>query len=423
MDHHHSPKKAKIAGLSADDVVSVTIDQLEDNLLADVFGWLRVEEIMGKRGVCKKWKEAVKKTIVPPTKFWVESVEKYNAMAVMTRALPNLQQIAIRGFREDGHNWSDGEDSNEAAAAYTADWTTHDIEITSNFSKLRILTLYSASLNGRYPFLFNFPLLQILSISECCYLKWDLEMLAGLPSLKELHCYRSTDRLTGNISSLRVLKGTLEKVKIFSCDNVEGNFMDLADFPHLKELRLDDTAVTGDIRDIGENDFSSLEELILPRNVYGGFGYEFQRISDGRDLAAAVYLLKKQRRALRMDDSLSNWFAFLSRESPDRYESPDGNSPPFNIQFVQAGSRLGYQWYANPLGCSAAAALRGNTCEVNWLDPEPDREGSDYGKYIEELQKIERRVGFYRRFHQPPTEEEYERLLDEHYGEQITNSV
>lgn len=41
--------------------------------------------------------------------------------------------------------------------------------------------------------------------------------------------------------------------------------MDLADFPHLKELGLEETGVTGDIRDIGDNDFSSLE-------VYGGFG-------------------------------------------------------------------------------------------------------------------------------------------------------
>jgi len=50
---------------------------------------------------------------------------------------------------------------------------------------------------------------------------------------------------------------------------------------------------------------------------------------------------------------------------------------------------------------------------VNWLDPEPNRESSDYGQYIEELQKIEIEMESFRGFHQPPTEEEYERLWEE----------
>ena len=48
-----------------------------------------------------------------------------------------------------------------------------------------------------------------------------------------------------------------------------------------------------------------------------------------------------------------------------------------------------------------------NLCEVNWLDPEPDRESGDYEEYIEELQKIESRTWHYRGFYQPPTQEEY----------------
>ena len=83
-----------------------------------------------------------------------------------------------------------------------------------------------------------------------------------------------------------MLKDTLEKVNLYGCDNVEGNFMDLADFPHLKSYLnfTRQTAVTGDIRDIGENDFSSLQHLALPKGVYGGSGYKLQRISDGPNL-------------------------------------------------------------------------------------------------------------------------------------------
>jgi hypothetical protein len=236
-------------------------------------------------------------------------------------------------------------------------------------------------------------------------------MLAGFPLLKELECEDNLG-LTGNINSLRVLKETLEKVNIRLCNNVEGNFMDLADFPNLKELDLLDTAITGDIRDIGENDFPSVEYYLdLPKGVYGGYGYEFQSITDGLDLMRAVYLLKKkQRPALKME----GWDGVLSEHSPDRYESVDNrDTPPFYICFVEAGSRLGYRWQTK----------EGNPCEVNWLDPEPDRESGDYGRYTAKLQEIEneffiwRPYVLYRGFHVPPTEEEYHRLWERNADE------
>ena len=387
----------------------VTLNDLSVDVLADIFGFLDgARDIMQKRRVCRKWREAVKKTIVPPIEFCVDSLVKFDAMVVMTRAMPNLQQIEI-GNLEWGHNWRNGEDPDEEWAARAADRTSHDIEIISNFRQLRILEI-DASLNGRYPFLFNsFPLLEKLSIQTCFHLKWDLEMLAGLPLLKELNC-NFNDCLTGNISNLRVLKDTLEKVEIMNCPNVEGNFMDLADFPHLKVLELYNLdAVTGDIRDIGENDFSSLEGLHLPKGVYGGTDYKFQHISDGPELIRAVYLLKKQRPALKMED----WQGKLSKDSPDWYVSMN-SSAPFYIRFVKAGSRIGYRWETD---YEAHVDIPYTPCEVNWLDPEPDKESSDYAKYMEEFQKINSEVEFYKGLYQPPTEEEYYGLLEEYADE------
>ena len=205
-----------------------------------------------------------------------------------------------------------------------------------------------------------------------------------------------------------MLKDTLEKVKIDICGNVEGNFMDLADFPHLKGLLLENTAVTGDIRDIGENDFLSLEELYLPMGVFGVRGYNLKSISDGPELIRAAYLLKKQRPALIDMDC---FYGELSEDSPDWYardDQDDIDPPPFRIRIVQAGSRFGYRWTTGPIWRDRERRF----CEVNWLDPEPDRESSDYGQYIEELQKIEVEVTMYRGFHQPPTEEEYRRLIE-----------
>ncbi len=394
-------KKTKVAG--ADDEVAAVeaarqVHQQED-IVAIILGWLRVEEIMGKRRVCKKWKEAARKMIVPLSEFVVNSLKGYNAMNVMTRALPNLQRICLAGVG-NRHKYSDGEDPNESmAAALTANYTTHDIGIISNFSKLRDFAIIGSPLNGRYPVLFNFPLLQRLSINYCKDLKWDLDMLSGLPLLRELDCSYNELYMTGNINSLRVLKDTLEKVTIKNCLRVEGNFMDLADFPHLKELDLYDTAVTGDIRDIG--DFSSLKQIILPKTVYGGRGYKLQRLSDAPDFMSALQQLKKQRPVLKLKD----WYGELSEDSPDRYRSVMIDTPPFRIRLVEAGSRVGYRWESQ----------FGKPCEVIWLDPEPDSESSDYEMYTEKLRKIENWVHtdtLYRGFHQPPIEEEYQRLLE-----------
>ena len=423
------------------------------NVCATVFEYLMPKEIMSCRRVCKPWEEAAKVTTVPlKSYFEVDSVESYNAMRVMTRALPKLQELWLcRLGQGSNHKWSEGEDPTVASFVNR---TSHDIEIISNFSKLRELSIYNTLMNGRYPFLFNsFPLLQKLSIQYCKYLKWDLDMLAGLPSLKELDCHGNPHltgninslwtlkgtlktltiyacpNVEGNINSLRTLNGTLKKLTIYNCPNVEGNinslrtlkdtlekvkveicplvkgnFMDLADFPYLKELNLFITDVTGDIRDIGENDFSSLERLMLPHGVYGGLVYEFQRISDAPDQVRAVYLLKQQRPSLEY-----LWFGKLSEESPDWYrrdDEADGDSPPFSISLVQAGPRVGYRWKTSYHG-------DGKSCEINWLDPEPDRASSEYERYIEELEAIEAQVTLYRGFHRPPTQEEYTALFEE----------
>mmetsp|Transcript_25753 Transcript_25753/g.43680 ORF Transcript_25753/g.43680 Transcript_25753/m.43680 type:complete len:420 (+) Transcript_25753:95-1354(+) len=396
-----------------DDDNSSSFDRLGTDALANIFGFLLPEDIMLAR-LNKKMREAAKKTIVPLTDFVVDSVRKYNALVAMSTALPNLQQISVHGL-DGGHKYSDGEDPNEGRAAKTANFITHDINFISRFRRLRSLELYFTPLNGRYAALFDFPLLHKLSIKYTHCLKWNLEMLEGLPLLKELFC-ASNESLTGNIDSLRVLKDTLEKVTFRDCPHIEGNFMDLADFPRLKELNLRETYVTGDIRDVGERDFPTLELLALPSSVYGGPGHEFQRISDAPGIIRTLYSIKRQRPNLLF----KYWYGKLSKDSPDWYGLDDefdeyyvGDgaafpSPPLHVCLVAAGSRVGYRW----------ETIDGDhPCEVNWLDPEPHRESSDYEKYIRELRVIEERVYLYQGFHEPPSEEEFNRLASEINGD------
>eukprot|EP00985_Skeletonema_marinoi_P017197 scaffold9363_cov75-Skeletonema_marinoi.AAC.4 len=120
----------------------------------------------------------------------------------------------------------------------------------------------------------------------------------------------------------------------------------------------------------------------------------------------SVNSFKKQRPSLLIE----SWHASLSEDSPDWYGLDDefdeyyvGDgaafpSPPLDVCLVAAGSRVGYRW----------ETFDGNhPCKVNWLDPEPDRESSDYEKYIKELRVIERQVRFFQGFQQPPSEEAF----------------
>ena len=106
---------------------------------------------------------------------------------------------------------------------------------------------------------------------------------------------------------------------------------------------------------------------------------------------------------------MADWYVRLSADSPDWYKSveeEDGDTLPFFISFVEAGSRIGYRW---------GTEYGDSCCEVNWLDPEPDTGSSDYENYIEKLERINNEVNVFRGFHQPPTEEEYRECIFRKY--------
>ena len=142
--------------------------------------------------------------------------------------------------------------------------------------------------------------------------------------------------------------------------------MDLATFPRLKELNLFKTAVTGDIRDIGNRDFPALERLKLPHTVHGGSWYMFQQIAEVPTYMHAIHFLLQRNVALFGERELGSVFDWiLAISSPDWYVGEVSNDwvevppPPFHLHFVQAGSRLGWCW---------GTSYRYELCEINWLD-------------------------------------------------------
>jgi len=86
--------------------------------------------------------------------------------------------------------------------------------------------------------------------------------------------------------------------------------------------------------------------------------------------------------------------------------------PPFFIDFVQVGTRVGWRWNVTRASYSDSS----NSCEINWLDPEPDSESNDYDVYIRELQSIQEDIFCFEGYQSPPSEEEYKRLCEEYYG-------
>ena len=408
MPHSKKPKLTH----DGDDAAAANAASIPSDQLANIFGCLGPKEILPLRGVCTKWNEAVKNTIVPLEDFKVSDEKSYNIMRTMSSALPNLQQLELGYLSYDfstrtSKKYADGEDPDEEQVGDSANDITFDIDMVSNFRKLRELKLNYAPLNGSYPYLFNFPLLQQLTVYRCEHLKWDLGVLAGFPLLKEFHCEHNA-RMTGNIYSLRALKDTLEKVIMIHCPQIDGNFMDLADFSHLKSLKLSHMdSITGDIRGMDAHSFPKLETLALPKHVYGANGYKFMRASDAKELIATIYSIKKQRNRHPSLFEDYNWY--LSEDSPDWYDDEIMGrvAYPFSCCFVRAGSRLGWRWERKfdytPDHCF----------EVNWLDPLPAKGGNEYQSYIQDLQELEsymNRFPFFRGYRQPPSEAVFKRL-------------
>jgi hypothetical protein len=111
------------------------IDRLGTDELANIFGFLRPKDIMRHR-LNKKMKEAATQTTIVPVSETIEN----NAMATMTTALPNFQQISLHDLRLPRYNkYSDGDDPAEQSVAETANFISLDIQMLSNFGKLKTL--------------------------------------------------------------------------------------------------------------------------------------------------------------------------------------------------------------------------------------------------------------------------------------------
>ena len=354
------------------------IDVLYEDILGLILGFLEWKEIIQAR-VCRTWKEAACRAIVSG-ELLVDNRHKATALGWISQAIPKLMCLHITF--PPMVDFCHGEDSDPDHIPRSP----IDLTPIEKFQGLKKLSIQGGKLNGRYPFLFQFPQLESLTLFGCGRIKFDLADLSGLSELKQLVLYY-LPLVTGNLNSLRHFQSQLKKLVLNGCDLVVGSMHDFADFSLLEKLCLDETAVTGDIRNIGPRDFLSVRFLILPRNVYGG--NDIESIESATVIMRAIHSLKRPE-LFRS----SHWN--LWEESPQYYEVDCRFSrcPPFRVELVKAGTRNGWRW----TNCHRRGA-----CEINWLDPEVKETEDGYEQYLTDLQALSLDVDFYQGFRSPPT--------------------
>ena len=377
----------------------------DTDILASILSYFDWRGILRAR-VCRKWREAARVTHVPQTEtddayqtpeLYLKNRECAEALGWISDALPLIPTVSIlfNLGKSDEFKIANGENPESSLVSSTFGGRPKPVDISpiANFRQLQKLDIESASMNGTYPFLFNFPNLHELTLMDVGRLNWDLEVLAGLPKLVKLRCIRNY-KLTGSLADIRALRENLVELCLSGCSEVEGNLMDLSDFPLLKSLSLNSCdKVMGDIRDIGQGDFPSIEDTVsLPDTVYGG---NLPSIAEAADIMLAWHNIKKR------NPKLEFYGLGLSFDSPERYHNDVHHSRdmPSHAKLIQAGPRSGWRW--------TNCVMSGGSCEAQWFDAEPNPSDDNYDVYLKELKEIEKDVGFYKGFVTPPSQEEH----------------
>ena len=280
--------------------MATSIEILGTDELSLILGFLHWKDILKAR-VNQKWRDAVKMTLVPISRnadsyssqeeegvftqetqpeFFIKYIDHAEALSWICNALPMLQCIHCNFTLQEPAIIIQAN-----MAKYYMPIPPPSLDPISKFQHLRHLTLRGVTyLNAHYDFFTAYPELRTLDLSHTSKVRMDLSMLSGLPKLEKLVCCESTE-VTGDIKSLRVIINSLCEIDFAGCERVGGSLMTLADFPKLQQIDLAGTKVTGDIRDIGPNDFSSIQEMELCDTIYGGG--DLMKIEDAPEIMLA----------------------------------------------------------------------------------------------------------------------------------------
>lgn len=397
-------KRSKLNNIDA-----VGIALSDPNILSRIFAFFNWKDILRSR-VSRIWRQAARITVVPKSinnvchipDLYVNNREFALALDWLSKELPMISSITVcfNVYTTKAFEIATGDNPKLPLAKSASIDPPVNLCSISNFRSLKHLSINRASFNGSYSYIFDFPELRTLELVDVGRLVWDLTMLQGLPQLEQLIAVRNT-HLTGSLSNVQILRKSLMKLSLTSCHQVQGDLMDLRDFPKLKEIGLTDcTSIVGDIRNVRVGDFPSVASFgKLPESVIGGSNLPY--IADAASIMNAWYILKKKN-PLILSSSSVNGLSRLSLPiwSTERYINSVHHTRfmPTCVEFVTAGPRIGWRW---------TNAVRGGSCEAIWLDPAPNPLEEGYDDYVRELRDVNRDVCFYKGFFGPPSKEEH----------------
>lgn len=364
------------------------MDQLQGNVLSHTLSFLPWKSVVECRRVSQQWKLAAAQC---PCKDVVQ-LGRTEDLASLGVCLPNVRSLAVSGAT------SALNDANFAPARA--------------FRQLRHLTCSESEdllLAFPHTILPSFRHLTELNVSLDMELQWQLQDLEALPQLRVLRAVNNWN-LTGQLDQLRSQDFTV--LEFSGCRNVQGNLLDLARFPQLQEVSLNSTAVSGDVREVGEGDFPALQEIGLSSDDHF---YGIGALSSIRHAFAVMrgrYFLTRNSTAVC---PLTPFPLYLDSSSPDFYYGRPQQrlyaselDPPFSVETIVAGNlrRRGYRW----------SNLLGGCCDIVWFDPEPSNEdGSSHAAYLMDLEIImEDTSTLFQGMTEPPSLETYRKVSRSH---------
>lgn len=336
-----------------------------------------------------------------------------HVLRVLQNSLPKLQSLSL-DQRSDPDMFQREENEDE-----------HDgIRLLQQFSELRHFRcvhahpspLRNVNLSNIFA---NWSHLQSLNLHGNEQLEWTLSDLCVLKHLKDVRLINN-HRLQGDTWDLLYvvlchekaeeqwnptdIYRNLEILDISGCTQVTGKLRHFAPLPKLQWLGINRTGVQGDLRtDVRPGDFAALQGIgLCSQSVYGAD--TIGCVQDAEPVMRARLAIMKQS---TWESPIWPLLVHLSPDSPDYHERLEQRlykserDPPFSIEVVVVGQRLGWRW-SNYLG---------GFCDTHWVDPEPEKNDDTYWQ---EIADFEAQKSMFSGFLDPPTPQQYMELCRDH---------
>jgi hypothetical protein len=378
----------------------ITHCYLHGDVLTRSLRCLEWRDIITLRQVSSCWKLAARETHVEQEVY----VQTRQALQILQTSLPKLQSLSLDQRSDDDVLEQDDEMSIPVIHRFSH--LLHFQCVHRNPSPLRMVNL--SALFASWPFL------QSLNLHGNEELEWNLSDLICLKHLKDAR-FINNHYLRGNINDDLLYRydqtferrvptdvfHNLESFDIAGCTQVTGELRHFSSLPKLQWLGINRTQIKGDLRtDIRPGDFVALQGIgLCSRFVYGASKIDSVQGADPV-MRSRLQIMKQS----MWDAPIWPFLVHLSEDAPEFHQRAEQRlytserDPPFSIEVVVVGKRLGWRW-SNYLG---------GFCDTHWVDSDQDCPIDR-----EEIKEFQKQQSLFSGYLQPPTPQQYFELCQD----------